>query len=390
MSILVVDDNPMNIMVVREMLGRSGYGDVQTADSVEEMFRLLNAEALASGASGKVSVDLILLDLMMPAIDGIQGCRLLQQDERYRDIPIIMVTAIGDSLKLAEALDAGANDYVTKPINKVELLARIRSALRLKGEIDWHKEQASRMREELDLARQVQAAVLPSDLDEDRFRLRAYYRASDQLAGDLYAWHVFDGHRMIVTVTDAMGHGIPSSLIAMLTATVLKEAMREMVSPLLVMDELNRRLCQLRYENELVHHYCTGICALIDLERGEMEYVNAGHPPGIVFRAGGEIEEMGTTGSPVGLFEPATLRAERMSLHPGDSVCFYTDGLLDQFEGELEDKLAAMARSVAAADGRDEALQELIERPSLDRRPDDRCMIRLELKSSDLHNGGAE
>ena len=76
----------------------------------------------------RADIDLILLDMMMPEMDGIEACRIVQQYEHLKDIPIIMVTAVGDSKKLAEALDAGAVDYVTKPINKVELMARIRLA----------------------------------------------------------------------------------------------------------------------------------------------------------------------------------------------------------------------------------------------------------------------
>lgn len=381
MNILIVDDNPMNVMVVQEMLKRSGYKEVRAAHSAEEMFRLLHAELETSRSS---KIDLILLDLMMPNIDGIKACRMLQQDERLRDIPVIMVTAIGDSRKLAEALDAGATDYVTKPINKIELLARIRSALRLKRELDWHKERDLRMREDLDLARQVQESVLPSDLDEETFRLQAYFQASEELAGDLYAWHVFDKNRIIVAVMDAMGHGISSSLISMFSASVLKEAMRTHITPKRVVHELNRRLCQLQYENELVHYYCTGICAWIDLEHGVMEYVNAGHPPGLVIREGGDkdkTETMAVTCAPIGLFEQMEIKADTMSFSPGDTLYLFTDGLLDLFSGDLEEKREELASRIAASGGREEPMQELLLQPSLDRRPDDRCIVRLEAKT---------
>src|SRR5690606_21802441 len=113
-----------------------------------------------SATQCEVHVDLILMDLMMPEIDGLEACRRIQGEERYKDVPIIFVTAVGDSNKLAEALDAGASDYVMKPINKLELLARIRSALRLKYEKDWHKERDKRIKYELELAKQVQRSVL--------------------------------------------------------------------------------------------------------------------------------------------------------------------------------------------------------------------------------------
>lgn len=176
MRIVVVDDNAMNITVVQEMLKRAGYRDIRAASSGMELFSILGlsetGEEMREGAPDP-GVDLILLDMMMPRIDGIAACLAIQASERLRDIPVIMVTAMGDSKKLAEALDAGAIDYVTKPINRIELLARIRVALRLKQEKDWHKERDRRIREELQLAKEVQSAALPARLEESGIRIDA-------------------------------------------------------------------------------------------------------------------------------------------------------------------------------------------------------------------------
>ncbi|MBN2979789.1 PP2C family protein-serine/threonine phosphatase [Cohnella algarum] len=380
MSILVVDDNPMNVMVVEEMLKRSGYEEVECAQSAEEMLRILRGTPEEGGAPPR-SIDLILLDLMMPAVDGIEACRMLQSDERLRDIPVIIVTAIGDSRKLAEALDAGANDYVTKPINKIELLARIRSALRLKRELDWHKERDLRLREELNLARQVQEAVFPAGVDEEAYRIRSYFRASEELAGDLYAWHVLDSHRVMIAVMDAMGHGISSSLISMFTASVLKEAMHAQIRPERIVGEANRRLMQLRYGNELVQYYSTGICAWIDLREGTVECVNAGHPPGLVVRRGGRrVERLGATCPPVGVFENLAIRSEKVRLEPGDTIYLYTDGLMDLFPGDAEEKTNALIERLARSGEDEEALEELLVLGSLDKRPDDRCLVRVDVK----------
>lgn len=381
MSILVVDDNPMNVMVVREMLNRSGYEDVQVAYSADEMFDILQAER--RGAQSQTAVNLILLDLMMPGTDGIEACGMLQKDEELRDIPVIMVTAIGDSRKLAEALDAGATDYVTKPINKIELLARIRSALRLKTELDWHKERDRRLHEELSLARQVQEAVMPNDVDEDNLRMRAFFRASEGLAGDLYAWHVLDSRHYLIAIMDAMGHGISSSLISMFTASVLHEAMRTTVTPKRIVNELNRRLLQLQYENEMVQYYCTGICAWIDLENGIIEYVNAGHPPGLITRGDGSgTLQLGATAPPIGMFEQMEINMETATLRPGDVLHLFTDGLLDLFPGDMEQRIAQLTGTILESEGDSKALERLLVQESLDRRPDDRCLVRVEVKKT--------
>ncbi|MFB9277694.1 PP2C family protein-serine/threonine phosphatase [Cohnella cellulosilytica] len=380
MTVLIVDDNAMNVLVIEEMLKREGYERLRSAHSAAEMFRTLGGEADGS-VPGVPQVDLILLDLMMPEMDGIEACRRLQSDARYKDIPVIMVTAVGDSVKLAEALDAGASDFVTKPINKIELLARIRSALKLKLELDWHKERDNRLRQELQLARQVQESVLPDEVEDGRIRILAYYQASEELAGDLYAWHRIDDNRWGIAVIDAMGHGISSSLVSMFVASVLKESMRTLWSPERVFKELNRRLMGLQWENELVHYYCTGIYATIDLEIGKLNYINAGHPPGFVYRSeGGHPDKLPVSCPPLGLFDKLDLTPSTIQLSPGDALYLFTDGLLGAFEGEEEDRLGQLAAFLRRP-GSEAELERLVgrESPEETTRSDDRCLVKIEL-----------
>jgi len=379
MTVFIVDDNAMNVMVIKEILEREGYRKFRTAHSAEEMFAQLGFDS-DRDARDIPKVDLILLDLMMPEMDGIEACRRLQADVRYKDIPVIMVTAIGDSRKLAEALDAGASDFVTKPINKIELLARIRSALKLKRELDWHKERDSRLRQELMLARQVQESVLPDDVDAPRIGIRSYYRASEELAGDLYAWYRIDDHRWAIAVVDAMGHGISSSLVSMFIASILKEAMRTLWSPERVFQELNRRLMGLQWDNELIHYYCTGIYVAIDLEMNKAEYLNAGHPPAFAFRRDGSLaEKLETSGPPLGLFEKLELRPRSVPLSAGDRLYLFTDGILGSFRGEDDDRLDQLACFLRNANG-EPNLEELVLREPIDGRSDDRCLVQVELK----------
>jgi len=136
MSILVVDDT----LEVREMLSvlleSAGYQDLLFAESAEAAF-----ERLGMGGSGAapVDVDVILMDVNMPGLDGVEACRRIKAAEHYCDTPIIMVTAMAEAGFLEAAFAAGAADYLTKPINRVELLARMRAALKLKREMDRRK-----------------------------------------------------------------------------------------------------------------------------------------------------------------------------------------------------------------------------------------------------------
>jgi PleD family two-component response regulator len=134
MRILVVDDSEDGRDVAEAMLLAAGYNDVSTAGSAAEAYRFLASGETATLAPSPV--DLVLLDIMMPEIDGIEACARIRNDARHADVPIIMVTALGDMDNLANAFVAGATDYITKPLNRIELLARVRSALKLKSELD--------------------------------------------------------------------------------------------------------------------------------------------------------------------------------------------------------------------------------------------------------------
>lgn len=135
MAILIVDDSPDQHLLLRSLLTKAGHGDILTANSAHAAFSALNL----TGAQLPTRVDLILMDLLMPDLDGVSACRQLKQADHLRDIPIIMVTANNDLTNLKEAFAAGATDYINKPVKGVELLARVSSALALKQEMDCRK-----------------------------------------------------------------------------------------------------------------------------------------------------------------------------------------------------------------------------------------------------------
>lgn len=133
MRILIVDDSEDGREIAEAMLVAAGYEHVSMAESAADAYRLLG---IGEPATQPSAVDLIVLDVLMPEIDGIEACARIRSDQRYSSVPIIMVTALGDTDSLANAFVAGATDYITKPVNRVELLARVRSALKLKAELD--------------------------------------------------------------------------------------------------------------------------------------------------------------------------------------------------------------------------------------------------------------
>jgi sigma-B regulation protein RsbU (phosphoserine phosphatase) len=335
MSILIVDDNATNQLIIKTILNKAGYKDLKVFSSAHGLYKFLD---IHNAAATEVNVDLILMDMMMPEIDGLEACKTILAVERYKDIPIIFVTAVGDSSKMVEAMDAGASDYVMKPINKLELLARIRSAQRLKREIDWHKERDQTIRFKLELAKKVQRNVLSQPISDEHIDISAIYQPSSELAGDFYEWHQIDERRYGAILLDVMGHGIASSLVCMYISSLLRDAITRIVDPNQVMHELNRYMQHLYKPDEILNYYFTAIYLVVDTEQKTIEYVNAGHPAGEAL-IDGQIVPLDQGCCAIGLFN--NIEISKGVLHYQDPVkiMLYTDGLLEAMGDEQETKL---------------------------------------------------
>jgi serine phosphatase RsbU (regulator of sigma subunit) len=375
--IIVVDDNLTNQLIILRILENAGYRDFMTASSAKELFGLLKMD---TPTTAELSVDLILLDMMMPEIDGVEACRRIQEIPHLRDIPIVFVTAMGDSNKMAEALDAGAIDYVMKPINKIELLARIRSALRLKYEKDWHKERDQRIQSELDLAKQVQRSVLSQPVDDDNVKIEAIYQPSFELAGDFYAWYKISENKYGIILLDMMGHGISASLVCMFISSVLQDTIKQKTEPEQVIAELNRYMNQLFMTDKLVNYYFTAIYLVLDTENQTIEYVNAGHPPGLVFMDD-EVKLLDQSCCAVGFFTNMSIKKGVLQYRHPIQIVLFTDGLIALSQEDRELDLERFNQKIKRH--KDKKLPEFIagfNKGDNQTQEDDICLVRITTK----------
>ncbi|MDF9610932.1 fused response regulator/phosphatase [Bacillus cereus] len=376
MSILIVDDNPVNIFVIEKILKQAGYQDLVSLNAAQELFEYIQ---FGKDSSRHNEIDLILLDIMMPEIDGLEVCRRLQKEEKFKDIPIIFVTALEDANKLAEALDMGAMDYITKPINKVELLARMRVALRLKSELNWHKEQEENLRNELDLATQVQRNLLSSPLREEHIKIEASYLPSFKLAGDMYYWYKIDENRYGIILLDVMGHGVSASLVCMFISSVLRETIKCLIDPELVMKDLNKYMTLLHNENDNIPYYFTAIYLVVNTEDRTIEYVNAGHPSGYVLVDETNVVELNRGSCAVGFFDEIKVEKTVIPFEKNAQIVLFTDGVLEAIandEFEAEEKLRTFTERKWGE--LEEEIEEFYKEEQKEAQSDDMCLIMIQ------------
>lgn len=375
MTILIVDDNQVNLFVIEKILKRAGYTDFLSLTSAVEMFEYLQVDSLKPK---ETSVDIILLDIMMPEIDGIEACRRLQNIPHLKDIPVIFVTALEDSNKVAEALDVGGIDYIMKPINKIDLLARIRVGLRLKYEKDWHKMQDEKIRNELDLSMQVQSSLLSEPIHNDHLTIKASYLPANKLAGDMYYWHRIDENRYGIILLDMMGHGISASLVCMFISSVLRDAIRTHTDPVAVINEMNHWMSVLNKEDNQVHYYFTAIYMIIDTEQKTVEYVNAGHPPGFALMDDGKVASLSKGTCPVGFF--TEMNIEKSIIHYEDRIqlLLFTDGVMEAIDRDGTEGLSQIQEAVSTSwfDIKETAPIDFVMSPEMQQdQPDDMCVV---------------
>jgi serine phosphatase RsbU (regulator of sigma subunit) len=380
-TLLVVDDNELNREILTRRLQRKGYTVFAACDGQEALTLL-----------GERRYDLLLLDILMPGISGIDLLRRIRQIHAPTDLPIIMVTAIDESAQVVEALNLGANDYITKPLDFAVVLARVQTQLTAKAAVDRIRllernlqlqnedlaqtnrwlEQANaelaeanrRMRADLLLAAQVQNSLLPRVLPEfPQARFAWHFQACNELAGDLFNVVQLDERHVGMYVLDVVGHGAAAALLAVMANRVLagllppwrrvnSDATPVVLRPVDLAIQLSREFPQ----NPETEQYFTILYALLNLETLELAFVSAGHPWPIVLRRSGEVELFDAPGPAIG-WDMANYRETIVQLSRGDRLLLYSDGLTEAINVHKE--LYSTARAMAALErNRGRSLQD--------------------------------
>jgi sigma-B regulation protein RsbU (phosphoserine phosphatase) len=312
-TVLLVDDEPANIEIVNSIL--QDIYKIRVATNGAKALELANQVP---------APDLILLDVMMPGMDGYEVCTRLNAASQTRDIPVIFLTgqiAIDDETK---GFEVGAVDYIHKPFSPAVVKARVRTHLALRGIREQLEIQLLTIQREMDKARQIQLSILPSQIPSiQHLDIAARYIPMTSVAGDFYDFIVIDQKRTGILVADVSGHGMPAALISSMLKIALAGQTPRASDPARVLDGLNQALCG-KFEG----HFVTAAYILIDTEKRNLSYAGAGHPP-LVMRdhSAGETGEFTENGLFLGFFPEATYTELELPFKEGDWVVLYTDGV---------------------------------------------------------------
>ena len=316
--VLIVDDVKANVDIL-----------VQALSSEYKLSVALGGQQ-ALEAVRRSPPDLILLDIMMPDVDGYEVCRKLRAAEATRELPIMFLSSLEDVTDKARGFEVGGNDYLTKPFEILEVKARVRSLLKAKAYAEAVKAAAER---DLRIAREIQMGLLPADVSAQTrgtgLDVHAMLEPARQVGGDLYEVLRLGPDRVLVAVGDVSGKGIPAALFMAVAMTLLRSLARQGHAP----EEILRRLNDELLEQNPRGMFVTLQCLVFDLATGRVTCASAGHHAAVRV-APGEAPELAFTscGRVLGLMPSEAISSETMRLRAGDVFVLFTDGVSEAFD----------------------------------------------------------
>jgi sigma-B regulation protein RsbU (phosphoserine phosphatase) len=334
--ILIVDDAKTNIDILVEAL----RGEYKLSVALDGTAALRSVE--------KSPPDLVLLDIMMPGIDGYEVCRQLRAQESTRELPVMFLSSLEDVKDKTRGFEVGGNDYLTKPFEVLEVKARVRSLLKAKAYADAVREAMAR---DLRIAREIQMGILPADLQaatsHTDLDVHAIIEPAQQVGGDLYEVLRASDDRLVVALGDVSGKGIPAALFMAVAVTVLRTLARHIVDPAEILCRLNAELTERNPRGMFV----TMQCLIFDLAQGRVSCAGAGHHQLAILSPGRPPRlACPSSGRPAGLMAFNPIECETLPLEAGDTFVLFSDGVseamnaAEDFYGE-ERLLAALSAS---------------------------------------------
>ncbi len=350
----MVDDNEDNRYTLTRRLTREGYTNLTSAAGGQQALELLGARPF----------DLVLLDVMMPGLNGYEVLERMRADNRLRHIPVIMISALDEIESVIRCIELGAEDYLSKPFNPTLLRARVGASLEKKRLRDEIVAVLDQIEGELRSARAVQLGMVPTD-----FRLPtaagpveifATLEPARQIGGDLYDFFWGEDGRLYFVIADVSDKGAPAALFMARTKTMIRMVATLSLAkpgmplePHVIIKKVNEELCLDNRQGMFV----TVFFGILDPATSLVSFCNAGHnPPYIVSRANGVAALDGPRSKPLGIRPAFVYATGTRKLDPGDCLFLFTDGITEAMdpagdwfsEERLEEALRPLAGEPAS------------------------------------------
>jgi len=314
--VLVIDDSTVDRLMMSSVLQKEGFQVITASDGLE---------GIQTAAAERP--DIILLDVVMPDLSGFETCDRLKRDNRTSAIPVIFLSSANDLQSRISGLNGGGVDYIIKPFEREEVLARIRIHLRIRRAFE------ALIEKERDSLRELQEAqqsilVRPEEMPAAKFAV--HYRPLHQAGGDFYDVVELGEGISGYFNADIGGHGIGAAFITSALKALLRQNFSALFTPLDVMNLLNGVLCPILSEGVLL----SAACVRLNRRTRRMVCVLAGHPPLIHLKANGATELINQEGDLLGAFDNPYFESCEIAVAPGDRLLFYTDGLIEEIHGQ--------------------------------------------------------
>ena len=337
-TILVIDDDTDILELLKMSLISDGFRVITASDGISGL-ELAKAD----------QPDLILLDVMMPQMDGLQVIGKLKADTETNAIPVLWLTAKSQTVDKLRGLEIGGDDYITKPFDLREVTARINAVLGRTRPVKYINPLINAMGESfseagvaelgshLQAAAEIQLKLLPEKPPVfPGFDFATMFRSSTSVSGDFYDFIPLSDTRLGIVLGDVKGHGIPAALLMVMIQTASRLLSNQADCPAKILKQINTLL----FHNTDLEQFATMVYGILEMDTGKFTYSNGGHCPPIHFITESEnpeqtkknrnqVELLETGGMLIGAFDIATFSSETCLLSPGDVLLLYTDGVTE-------------------------------------------------------------
>lgn len=315
-NILVIDDSKLNRAIVKNTLLNYNIQVFEAADGLEGLTVLQSRH-----------FDLILLDIVMPNLDGFG---FLEQCKQYIGddfIPVILMTGLDDLNSKIKGLTIGADDFLLKPLNQKELIARVQSLLRLKQAHDELYEKNQQIQKELEYAKRLQQFIIPKDFSFISYpSISGRYLPIADIGGDLFDCYKISDSKTGVLIADVTGHGIPAALVMCMAKMTFNIHSYEISPTQQLMSKINEEMRGLLLDMQ----YITAFYMLIDIEHHTITFTNAGHTRPLYYRKSTDkIIALDTNGLFLGIQDESLYEQKSIQFESGDRCILYTDGITE-------------------------------------------------------------